>query len=104
MEMRPCLHSGRRTVTRAQQKLAQPMTSSQLILLGRLARPHQVAQRLRTLIRNPDRRQIAGSIASRQLLGITPIGLHPVAGLHRNQGRRNHLTLTPNSANCQYST
>jgi hypothetical protein len=61
------------------------MTSSQLILLRRFTRTHQIAQRLRTRVRNPDRRQIAGSVASRQLLGVAPIGLHPVAGLHRYQ-------------------
>jgi hypothetical protein len=31
------------------------------------------------------RRQIARSVASRQLLGVAPIGLHAVAGLHRDQ-------------------
>jgi hypothetical protein len=42
--LRPRLHSGCRTLTRAQQKLAEPMTRPQLILLGRLARTHQIAQ------------------------------------------------------------
>ncbi len=69
------------------------MPRPQLILLGRLPCPHQIAQRLRTLVRNPHRRQIARPMAARQLLRIPPIRLHPVAGLDRNQRRRHHLAL-----------
>ena len=69
------------------------MPRSQLILLGRLARPHQIAQRLGACVRNPHRRQIAGSMTARQPLRIPPVRLHPVAGLHRNQRRRDHLAL-----------
>ena len=67
------------------------MTRTQLILLGCLPGPHQIAQRLRPFVWNPHRRQIAGSVTARQPLGIPPIRLYPVASLHRNQCRRNYL-------------
>ena len=47
----------------------------------------------RNLVRNPDRRQIAGPVTARQLLSVAPIGLHPVASLNRHQSRRYHLAL-----------
>ena len=67
------------------------MTSSQLILLRCFACTHQIAQRLGTCIRNPHCRQITGSVTTRQLLSITPVGLHPVAGLDWYQSWRDHL-------------
>jgi hypothetical protein len=67
------------------------MACPQLILLGCLTRPHQIAQRLRSLVRNPHCRQIAGSITASQPLRIAAIRLHPVAGLHRHQRRRDHF-------------
>jgi len=57
------------------------MPRSRLILLGCFAGSNQVSQGLRTLIGNPYRRQISGSIATRQLLGIPPIRLDPIASL-----------------------
>jgi hypothetical protein len=41
----------------------------------------------------PDCSQISGSVASRQLLSVAPIGLHSVADLHRDQRRGYHLAL-----------
>src|SRR6202011_2893016 len=90
---RPCSYSERWTLARAQQEFAQPMTCPQLILLRRFARTHQIAQRLGTLVQNPHRRQIVGSVTARQLLGIPAIDLHPVSGLDRYQRWRNHLAL-----------
>ena len=69
------------------------MTSPQLILLRCFARTYEIAQCLGTLIGNPDRSQIARSVTARQLLGITPIRLHPIAGLHWHQGWRYHVAL-----------
>src|ERR1700734_4195539 len=66
------------TLTRSQKELAQAMTRPRLILLGCFAGTHQIAQGLRTLIRNPYRRKISGSIAACQLLGIPPIRLDSI--------------------------
>ena len=76
----------------AQQKLSQSMPMAQLIFLGGFAGSHQIAQRLMVRIRNPDRRQFAGAVTARQLLGVPAVGLHPLSGLGGNQGRRDHLT------------
>ena len=93
MQMCPSSNTSRRTLTRAQQEFVKPVTSPQLILLRCFTRTHQIAQRLGALVGNPDRRQIAGSVTARQLLGIAPVGLHTVASLDRDQGRRDHLAL-----------
>ncbi len=77
----------------AQQELSQPMPGSQLITLGRQACTHQIAQRLVRRIRHPHRRQIPGPVAAGELLDIAPIGLDPVAGLHRHQRRGHHLAV-----------
>ena len=67
-------------------------------MLARLAEhPHgrgsgadQVAHRLVRRIRHPHRRELAGPVQLRQAQRITPVGLHPVARLARDQGRRHH--------------
>ena len=69
------------------------MPRSHLILLGCFAGTHQIAQRLGTLIRNPYRRQISGSIATCQLLSIPSIRLDPIARFNRYQRRRHNLAL-----------
>jgi hypothetical protein len=56
----------------------------QLILLGRLARPHQIAQRFGAFVWNPHRRQIPGPVTARQSLGIAAVRFHSVARLHRH--------------------
>ena len=79
----------------AQQKLLQPVPRPQLILLRGFARPHQVPQGFMRRIRHPHRRQISTAITPGQLLGIPPVGLHPIPRLHRNQSRRDHHTADP---------
>jgi hypothetical protein len=69
------------------------MPRSQLILLGCFAGTHKVAQRLRTLIRNPYRRQISGSIAACQLLSIPSIRLDPITRFNRYQRGCHYLAL-----------
>ena len=91
----PRLDPRRRTPPMAQQELAQPVPRPQLILLRRLARPHQIAQRLVLRVRHPHRRQVPAAVAPRQLLGVPPIRLHPIARLHRHQRRRHDLALHP---------
>jgi hypothetical protein len=57
------------------------MPRSRLILLGCFAGTHKIAQCFGTLIGNPWRRKIPGSVASRQLLGIPSIRLDSIASL-----------------------
>src|SRR5690606_16080994 len=57
-----------RALAVAQQVLAQPMPSSQLVLFGRFACSNQVPQRLVLRIRNPDRTQIAAAVRASELL------------------------------------
>ena len=67
-------------------------------MLARLAEhPHgrgsgtdQVAHRLVRRVRHPNRGELAGPVQLRQAQRITPVGLHPVARLARDQGRRHH--------------
>jgi hypothetical protein len=75
----------------SQQKLAQPLTCSLLVLFGVFPRSYQIAQCFVRRIGNPHRRQIAIAITPRQLLGIPPVGLDPIARFGRHQRRRDHL-------------
>ena len=67
-------------------------------MLARLAEhPHgggsgsdQVAHRLVRRVRHPNRGELARAVQLRQAQRITPVGLHPVARLARDQGRRHH--------------
>ena len=46
-------------------------------------------------VRYPDRSQFARPMQFRQHLGVTPVGLHPVAGFHRNERGSDDHTLVP---------
>ncbi len=46
---------------------------------GRLARPHQIADRLMAFIWDPDRGQFARPVQARQTHGIPAVCLHPIA-------------------------
>ena len=69
-----------------------------LQMLARLAEhPHgrgsgtdEVAHRLMRRVRHPHRGELAGPVQLRQAQRVTPVGLHPVARLARDQGRRHH--------------
>lgn len=52
--------------------------------------PDQVAQRFMRGVRNPDGRQVSGAVQNGQLLRVAPVGLNSLAGLARDQRRRNH--------------
>src|SRR5215469_12739321 len=69
------------------------MTCPQLILLGGFTRPHQVAQGFGGGIGNPYLSQIASAVTPRQSLGVSPVGLDPIPGLDRRQGRRDDRAL-----------
>src|SRR5215831_6880927 len=55
------------------------MAMPKLIFLGGFACPYQIAQRLVRRIRNPDWRQFPSPVTACQLLGLPPVGLHPVS-------------------------
>ena len=57
----------------------------------RCPRPDQIPHRLMGCIRNQNGGQFAGTMQLRQHHRVSPIGLDPIAGLHRNQrGRHDH--------------
>ena len=62
------------------------MTRPQLVLLGRLVRPHQISQRLGTFVRNPHRRQISGPIAARQPQVKLTLNMEKTHITHVNDG------------------
>ena len=80
------------------------MPRSHLVLLGCLASSHQISQGLGTFIRNPYRRQISGSIATRQLLSIAPVRLYPTTRLDWYQRGATTSHSMPSSGSCQYTT
>ncbi len=55
--------------------------------------PHQVAQRFLLRARHRYRGRLPGPVAARQLLGITSVGLDPLACLFWNQTRGNYFAL-----------
>jgi hypothetical protein len=57
---------------------------------GRGPGADQVAHRLVCRVRHPDRGQLARPVQLGQAQRITPVGLHPVARLARDQGWRHH--------------
>ncbi len=78
-----------------QQKLAEPMPSLELVLLGRLPRPDKIPQRLMLGIRHPHRREVSRAVAARQLDGVPPVGLHSVARLDRYERRCHDVAVHP---------
>jgi hypothetical protein len=87
----PRFHSSWLALTVSKQKFAEPMPGPQLILFRRLAGADQIAQGFVRCVRNPDRGQISRSMTARKFLCVPPVRLHPVSGLHGNQGRRHDL-------------
>ena len=81
----PWLDSDRWTLTGSEKELAQAMLRSLLILLGCFAGTHQIAQCFGTLVWNPHRRQIPGSMATCKLLCMPPIRLYPITCLQRHK-------------------
>jgi hypothetical protein len=61
----------------------------------RLARPREFTHRLVTTVWHPHRRELAGTHKLRQADGISPIGLHTISGLLRDQRWSSHNALVP---------
>ena len=59
------------------------------------ARPDQITHRIVRDIRHPDRRQFTGAVQLCQHDPVAPVGLHPVAGLHRDERGRDDHTVVP---------
>jgi hypothetical protein len=95
VSLRPGGRRRRRTPAVPQQTLPEAVPRAQLILLCRPPGTHQVAQRLVRGVWDPHRRQITGPVAPRQLGRIAPVRLDAIAGLHRDQGRRHHVAVHP---------
>jgi len=51
---------------------------------------HQIPHRLVAFVGHPHRGQLAGAQQPRKRNGVPAVGLHPIAGLPRDQRRRNH--------------
>ena len=67
------------------------MPGAQQIGADVFAAPQQIAGRFFLLGRNVNRRQRPGPIQHRELRGIAPIRLDPIARPPRNQRRRDHV-------------
>jgi hypothetical protein len=53
--------------------------------------PDQIPHRLIGCVRTPNGGQFAGAVQFRQPHSVSPVGLDPIAGFHRNQrGRHDH--------------
>jgi hypothetical protein len=68
-----------------QQKRRHLLALRPQILNRSLPCPGQIAHRLVTLVRNPDRSELARTQLSGQVKRITAVGLHPITRLLRGQ-------------------
>jgi hypothetical protein len=68
-----------------QQKTLKMLTRSGHDLSDDTAQSDQIAHGFVIGVRHPDWRQLTGSVKTRKHGGVTTIGLHPIAGLGRNQ-------------------
>src|SRR5262249_59603026 len=87
--LRPGGDALRGSSSMTQQELAQAMPGAKLIAFSRPACAHQIPQRFVCAVRYPHGRQISSTVAARELLGITPVGLHPIARFHGYQSWSN---------------
>lgn len=72
----------------AKQELGEPVASSHQIAAQVLAGPHQIAEALLLDAGHVGEGKLAGGKQSRQALGISAVGLHPVGRPTRDQARR----------------
>ena len=84
----PGADAGGRVDRPAQQELGQPVACPQLVGLGIVAGADEIAQRLTRLVGDPDRCEVAAAQQSGELGRVAPVGLDPVAGLGRDERRR----------------
>src|SRR5215831_5462787 len=79
--------------TQAQQKTFQSITRPALIMDRGGASANQVANGFILLIGHMDGRQFASPIESGQLIGIPPVGLHPIGSLFGNERRTDQVAM-----------
>ncbi len=79
----------------AQEELPEPVARAELVLLGRLAGPHEIPQRFVGRVRDPDWGEVAGPVAVGELGGVASVGLHPIPRLGRDEGGGDDVTVHP---------
>ncbi len=57
--------------------------------------PDQISHRFVSRVGDPDRRQLARPVQLRQHDAVSPVGLHPVTGLHRDERGRDNQAIVP---------
>src|SRR3989441_609817 len=77
----------------AQEQLGEAVAGAELVVLGHLPGPHEVAQGFMGGVGDPDRREIARPVAARELGGVPPVGLHPIARLRRDERGSDDITV-----------
>lgn len=90
-QLTPRPNSLRRPWSVTKQEFAESMSGTQFVALRCLAGTHQVTQRLVCGVGHPHHGELSRPVTARQLLRISPVGLHSIARLRRNQARRHHL-------------
>ena len=93
---RPGLAAGEHPAVAQQEALELLARPAHRLHRGR-ARPDQVAHRLVRRVGHPDRGQLAGPMQAGQRDGVAPVGLHPVAGLARDERGRHHRAVVAES-------
>jgi hypothetical protein len=79
----------------AKQILHQPVLRAALVLFRCGSSSHEVAQRFMRGIGNPHRGEQSAAVALGKLERVATIGLDALAGLLRNERRRDHFALDP---------
>ena len=67
--------------TKPQKECGDVLALGPVVFGRRIAGSHEIPHRLMTLVRYPDRGQLASPEELRKIDGVAPVGLHPVAGL-----------------------
>ena len=78
-----------------QEKARELLTGLAQAADGRKTRAHEIADRLMSLIRNPDSGQFTGAMQLGEVDRISPVGLDPISRLARDQRRSHDDALMP---------
>ena len=78
-----------------QEKARELLTGLAQVADSRKTRAHKIADRLMSLIRNPDSGQFTGAMQLGEVDRISPIGLDPISRLARDQRRSHDDALMP---------
>ena len=86
------------------EELAEPVPRRGEVLADVVPRPNQVTHRLLVLRRHGDGGELAGPVEPGQLAGVPPVGLDPIARLHRDERRRDDLAGDAHVVSCRNSS